>query len=514
MTSQPSISRGAWVFFLGLSCVAAVFYALLWAWDLGRLSQVPWSLWSSPAAAGALSNLAEITVGVLAVAVTVVSIIVELASNRYTPRITEVFLRDRVNITVLSFFVLTAVMVLWISLSLGDSPERLPRAMVLTAAVMLSVSLLALLPYFAYVFEFLSPTHLVGRIGREAATVLERVADGGVPVPAAQAEVILKIDQLGDVALKSVQNQDKAIAIAATAAITEVLSAQGRLAARLPLAWYDADTRLRNDADFVAFHPDVIAGLQGARTWLWMKGVLQLQSVYLESVHRMRDISHLVGASTRRLGVEAAVAGDAPSMVLAQRFLHTFLRTAINASDVRTAYNLINEYRAFAAGVLATPCQPMVVGMAERMKDYGQVAFRGRLPFILETVAYDLCELLEQAHARGAPEFEALLQVFLDVDREADGGSVQEAGLRGVRKAQIKLGTWLLCRGEQAAAARVQADLRREDGARLRSIRDELERTTERTWWEINDRGVNFDWLDDERRAMLSAFFDGLEGRA
>ena len=46
-----------------------------------------------------------------------------------------------------------------------------------------------------------------------------------------------------------------------------------------------------------------------------------------------------------------------------------------------------------------------------------------------------------------------------------------------------------------------------EDPARLRGIRQDIEQTTEREYWEISDRGANFDFLEPERRALLSTFF-------
>ena len=63
----------------------------------------------------ALTNSAEIVAGVLGIAVTVVAIIVELAATRYNHRITDLFIREPVNVLVLSFFVATTLMCVWVS---------------------------------------------------------------------------------------------------------------------------------------------------------------------------------------------------------------------------------------------------------------------------------------------------------------------------------------------------------------------------------------------------------------
>jgi hypothetical protein len=43
---------------------------------------------------------------------------------------------------------------------------------------------------------------------------------------------------------------------------------------------------------------------------------------------------------------------------------------------------------------------------------------------------------------------------------------------------------------------------------RLASIRDELLNVQSREFWEISDRGVNFDYLSGERKNRLLAFFE------
>ena len=111
--------------FVNLLMVATALYAVLWMGDFGlhHPEWTPLRLWLDPDNVESLYGLSEVMVGVLAVALTVISIIVELAANRYTPRITDIFLRDRVNITVLCGFVLSTVLVFWGSLSLGAGPR-------------------------------------------------------------------------------------------------------------------------------------------------------------------------------------------------------------------------------------------------------------------------------------------------------------------------------------------------------------------------------------------------------
>ena len=102
--------------FVGLLVVSAVLYGSLWAADLGLDGPSPFVLWTDPEAMNALLDFADVVVAVLGIVITVVAILVELAANRYTPRVAELFVTDPVNAAVMGYFVVTTVVVEWIDL--------------------------------------------------------------------------------------------------------------------------------------------------------------------------------------------------------------------------------------------------------------------------------------------------------------------------------------------------------------------------------------------------------------
>jgi hypothetical protein len=55
--------------------------------------------------------------------------------------------------------------------------------------------------------------------------------------------------------------------------------------------------------------------------------------------------------------------------------------------------------------------------------------------------------------------------------------------------------------------------MRSESPERLNSIRTEMLRIHAKDFWEVTDRGVNFDYLDESCREKLDQFFDGLSLR-
>src|SRR5690606_28752236 len=142
-----------------------------------------------------LGGLGEVMAAVLGLALTVSSIIVQLAATRFTPHITSLFFRARTNLMILGFFVTCSVYVLWVNFSVDT--HYLPRFGVLFSMLLMTASLLLLFPYFAYVFDFLDPEKIVGRImddGLAAATPIRGRAAGAIE--ARQARAVEAVEHL------------------------------------------------------------------------------------------------------------------------------------------------------------------------------------------------------------------------------------------------------------------------------------------------------------------------------
>jgi hypothetical protein len=189
------------------------------------------------------------------------------------------------------------------------------------------------------------------------------------------------------------------------------------------------------------------------------------------------------------------------------KFFNTYMRRALNARDIAAGYNNLNQYRYMTEELLKVGWNDEVTRVAEHFKYYAQTAQAMKLYFLTETVAYDLCTLNELAFDLGADCRDALLKTFLEVDKEAEIDQ-QESSLRGVRKAQVKLATYYLQKGADELARKIWRDMRDERPDRLRSIKDELLAVTTSEFWEVNDRGGVFEYIEPERRQYIHAFFD------
>ena len=503
-------SRGPAIALISLSAISILLFFITALFDFSRDDISIMTIFYDSIANGAVSGLPEVIIGILGVSITVVAIIVELASNRYTARITDLFMASGVNIGIQSFFVVTGMLCLWVTVTTGSS-QMVPHVASMLTIVFVAICLLLLLPYFAYVFHFLNPHNIIDRM---AASVFDAVTQGGMQnqhTRRQKTNAVRGIEQLSDLASGAIESKDKVVCMHAVDSLGYLTCDYIDIKPKLQADWFTLTPLTRDNPDFVSMQKNVLEDIEQTHCWVEMKILRQYQMLYGESLNRMRDINYLLAINTRRIAEQALSNNDIHIVALCVKFFNTYLRATINAKDVRTAYNVLNQYRLLAQTVLEMGNDEIAVDIANRFKYYGQLGFAMGLPFILETAAYDLCELNELAYRLDTPARQPLLDIFLDVDKEAEEGHSMEASLRGVRKAQIKLATFYLVEGATDLARNIFSDMRDEVPGRLSSIQHELGSIRTREFWEINDRGVNFDYLEDDRRAALDIFFSWFE---
>ena len=455
----------------------------------------------------ALGSLAQVVVAVLGIAITVVSIVVQLAATRYTPRIAEMFFRDKKNLAIMGFFVVACINAVWVSIVVTTG--FVPRATVAMTTVVVTASLLLLIPYFAYVFAFLDPEKVIKRIGHQ---VLDAVLARGVArrdrndLDVRQASCVAGLEHLSDIAVNTAAQKDKIIATGAVTALREFAVKFLKVKAGLPAEWFVLGARIHGNPDFIALAPDSLRSLESKKVWVEWKVLHQFRSVFSEALDHLPELAHVVAIETRYIAEEALRHGDREVLVLAIRYFNTYLRSALNQRDVRACYNICHQYRLLAEHIMRKGHGDLVLEIGRCLAYYGQTAHKADLGFVTETAAHDLAVLCERAFVHDVACHDSLLGIFLEIDKEAETHA-QEQTLRGVRKAQVKLATFYISKGAVAHADRISADMRGEKPERMASIRAELVAVSDREFWEVTDRGVNFDFLEPFRKEKLDEFF-------
>lgn len=452
----------------------------------------------------ALPALGMTIVAVFGIVLTVVAIIVQLSSERYTG-VALMFLRDSVNIGVMCFYVVAGLCSIWLSVSL--QPEFVPRALLVGVMIAASFGLALMLPYFAYVFWFLEPGNIVGRIGYQAS----RLASQGVSsapaekISALQHRVLVLVEEITDIANNSIAGKDKIIASRAVDGLRDFLLEYIASKPAGDQPWFRIGQDIRENPDFVAMDHELLVELELRGLWVEWKTLRQYLGIYNEALKTMQDINYLIAIDTRYVGESAAVREHRELVSMVLRFMNSFLRSAINQGSVRTAYNVLHQYRLLIESLLQLGQTEAALSGIRHLKYYGHVACDENLTFVTETVAYDLATLCEFAHREGLPVEEPLLEELLDLNR-SPGNPQRAQGLRGVRKAQIKLATHYLSTGIEHRARVIARDMANEPSERLQSFCEELGRATSPDFWEVIDRGSNFDYLPEPQRSYLPAF--------
>jgi len=518
---QPSWRRTWLTPIVALMGAAVVAFGALYALDAyvtgGPASDAPVGIlkyvyFDQGSITDAVSALGSMVAAVLGIVITVVSIVVQLSAGRYTG-VAAMFFRDRTNLVVMGFYIVACVAGVCVSLSVRT--DFVPRATILGMMVTTALCLAVMAPYFGYVFWFLEPTNIVARISRQAVDIAKR-GIGASPsrLAFAQAEALGAMEELTDITTNSISGKDKIIASRAVDALKDLAVQYIPLKEKAEEAWFTIGAEIRENPDFVAMDPESLQDLAGKRTWFEWKVLRQYLGIYNEALGQMRDINYLIAIDTRYIGEAAAAAKDDELITLAFRFMNSYLRATLNARDVRTAYNVLNQYRLLVESMLKAGFEQAAITAVGHMKYYGHVSYDMKIPFVTETVAFDVGTLCQVAHDLQAKVAEdAILHAFLDLDRPVPERS-QEQALKGVRKAQVKLAAYYLTVGEEPKARIIQDDMAVEPHERLRAIKEELEKVETKDFWEIIDRGRNFEWMPAAQKERMREFFtwfgDGL----
>lgn len=457
-----------------------------------------------------VSTIAELLAALLAIAVTVVAIVVELAANRYSHRITSLFVREPINIVVLCFLVVATLYCIWISLTL--SSDESSNAGLLISIVMATVSLIILLPYFAYVLSFLSPVNIISKIQNFAVRKVEEISKENIAQ--SKRNLLDSIDQLQDIARRSMELSDRAVEMASINSLHDLAIEYQGLVSKLgnnAEPWFEIDSTIKSDPDFISINNTSIQLIASQRLWVEVKIMRQYLDLISDSNASTRDTSYLIAINTKRIAIHSVQSRENMDLVfLCIRCFNSYLRATINNKDARTGYYIMNQYRMLAEQLLAQDKYDPVREISLYLQFYGLLGYSMGIPFLLEVAAEDVAELTVACIEKDPELLDYLIGLLLDLDHEVQDEDDEER-LLGVRRAQLKLAAKLLECGETERADRICQDLSGETEERKRQLITILESEERGEYWEFTDRGVNFTYLPPELKKHLGALADKIQ---
>lgn len=452
---------------------------------------------------GHRENLAEVFAGIFGLSLTVVAIVVQLAAQRYSPQIVLYFVRDPVNIAFFVFIVFSSTFMILIPGFAGDS-----RASTLlnAAGVILAVSAFGILiPYFVYVFISVQPDMLVQKIARNTTKTMRRVAAkswGAERIAEAQYDCLEGLHRLTDIGISAIQHADRDLVMKAVRAIQDVLERYSSLKARCSTAWFEPPSQLRDQ-----FASALLQTMHTGQTWFEAAVFFELDHMGRRASEAMPELVTRISSLARYVNSMALRRHDAPLITLVDHFFNTQIRHGINAGNVRVLYAVLEHYRR-SIELYVDQDEPRAVECAGWLVYYGQLANARDLGFVTTIIAHDLRRVCLVAYELGKPDLgNGLVDCLLNLDEDEQGDRSEQA-LLGVRKAQSILAAELQQLGLTEPVKRIAADMIHEPDERLSAIRAALVSSDSDRFWEMTDRGENFEYLAPPLRVHLDEFFE------
>jgi uncharacterized membrane protein len=140
---------------------------------------VPKQLVGGPEAAMAiLSTVAASMVSLAALVLTITMVVVQLAMGQFSPRIVQRILRDKPSQIAIGLFVATfvhAILAVREVTPTGDGKGNVPGVAVITAFVLVLISIAVLVMYVHHIGQALRVSALIELVGRETRTLIDRI---------------------------------------------------------------------------------------------------------------------------------------------------------------------------------------------------------------------------------------------------------------------------------------------------------------------------------------------------
>lgn len=483
------------VLITGAVCIGVFLLEFLGEWRrLGEpgMHAVSWAGVNNTKLVDSLSPIARAYNNILAMLIATVGLAIPLTANMNTPKLIDLFLRDRINRIVLAVMAFGAANVLWVMYLVG--PEFAPMWAYRAAVYGALLGWVVVIPYFFYVVKFLDPSTIVDRLMREALGKIELAGDKNVDPEKAQDEIEERLHQIGTIIIKSVDRADREVTRDGIWSLKRIIARYGELKPQMSEAWFKVDR-----GDFVGLSGAAIAMITEKKSWLEMHVLTQLYLSYQQALAKAPDAISAISNVNRVVARDAAKRGDEHVVSLCIRFMNSFLREAIKRKDTRAVYDIFYQYRELARD-LATNHE-VVREIGGYMLDYAGVAEQTGNGFVMQLCGFDLGHVVEDAFDADNPRAGALLDDLFSIPNLVGG----KPDVMRV-KAKLVTAAYLQSKGMQPELERARAALADVPHAVLVAAADALVGLEKKAFQEITDRQVNIEWTPPERRVYISQF--------
>lgn len=450
----------------------------------------------------ALGAFIELLAANLGIMITVVAIVLQLAAQRYGTRLIDLFLDDKINRAYFVFMVSNLLFSIILIFTLKTDFFPFYAIEVLLLFTLLEIALLA--PYFMYIFQFLTPTNLLSAIqATSKESIKSATFRNNYPhMQSYQKEAANSIDQVTDTALSANSQMDRNLGLMAIGQIREMVLDYLELKKKLPKIWFSAQQDF-----FVGISTEFYQEICNQKLWFEAKTFMDMELIYRTCIRDMPDAISAIALNTRIIGEAAIKYKDDFLLDMVVKFYNTFIRVSLNDLNQRAIFNLYYQYRLLAESIFDYD-----INLSQKIifyfKDYGEIALKQKnLPFVMYNAAFDMGTMVAKAHDKKLSNIKDILLTFMELEDKVDKQKDIFA-LMGIRKSQLILAAYLISRGDRSLLPIIVEDFKQDTFSFLIQLRDSLLAVKDKKYWEITDRGYNFEYIDEEQKGYLIQFYE------
>ncbi|HET6309769.1 MAG TPA: DUF2254 family protein [Candidatus Nitrosotalea sp.] len=480
---------------LALVSVAFMLFVLFGFVDAIHYRSIKDLFTPDPIAAGGVLGLVGGAEGVtLSIVIVAVVFGIQTTSSRYSPRIIGIFTRNPLNALVLSLALASILYTFLIRIEVKSN--YVPMWSVGVAVVLAFLNFAILLPYVSYIFEVMRAETLVESIMRRAKRELRAAGTKRNTRPHRDA-LMTSVAQVTDIAFGSIQLGDMPVCVLTIEELGHFLAEDYMKSKKnFPAEWFQV-----GHADLPGASDQIVAEVNRAKTWFPYRIMSSfVDMVGLTPVHR-KEAVHAIAVATRDVGIGAIAVGDSEVAELCVRFFNTYLRAAINRSAPTFASGIMNEYRRFAIGALEWRSD-LAVEAAAHLLRYGRHFDDAGMPATLGAAAEDVADLAIEAHSRD-PQVSLQLARLLVRNLLDLTPSARPIGLNGLFKGVAKLSFWAMAADQKDVARLLVEGIAAAPPDFVDAALDRMESMQNGLFWEVNERVIAFDWVEQPLRAEI-----------
>ncbi len=478
-----------------LIAVAAMLVVLFGFLDATNYRSIQGFVTPDPAAAAGTLGLVGGAEGVtLSIVILVVVFGIQMTSSRYSPRIIGLFTTNPLNALVLGFALASILYTFLVRAEVKTN--YVPMWSVAAAEVLAILNFAIVFPYIGYIFAVMRAETLVNSIRRRARHHLAK-AVAGKNIGQRRFDLLTSINQTTDIALGSVQLGDMPVCLLTIGVLGEFLAQDySKVKKGFGPEWFQiGHAELPGDSD------QIVAEVNRAHTWVEYTVLSSfVHLVGLTPAHR-KEAVHAIAVATRDIGLAAIERGDPEVAELTVRFFNTYLRAALNQSAPTFASTTMNEYRRLAIGALEWRPDISVEAAAHVLR-YGRHFDEAGMPAIFGAAAEDVADLAIEARSRD-PEVTRRLAMLLVRNLLELIPNARPIGLNGLFKAVAKLAFWAMASDSKDVAHILVDGIAAAPPDFVDAALDRMEVMQNGLFWEVNERVVAFDWVEEPLRAEI-----------